>query len=134
MAKMETLKHLSVGELDLENGGDVARIERNLFATAEGDTFEALRFCKNRHGRHNRVHLVIREVAFLELFERSVQQGVFNEEGLERLLGFLHRWREARGPSPPSESRDPFLEVIGIGEDGHLTENLDEELYGEGRL
>lgn len=131
MAKMETLKHLCVGELDLENGGDVARIERNLFATAEGETFEALRFCKNRHGRHNRVHLVISESAFVELMEDAIEKGVFHDEILDRLYEFLQQRRKAE-QSPGAEApRNPLLEVIGIGSDGSLAQGIDEELYGE---
>lgn len=131
MAKMETLKYLRVGELDLESGGDVARIERNLFATEDGETFEALRFCKNRHGRHNRVHLVIKEGAFVALLEDAINKGVFHDEMLDRLYEFLQRRRKAE-QSPGAEApRNPLLEVIGIGSDGSLAQGIDEELYGE---
>lgn len=130
MARMETLKHLRVGELDLESGGDVARIERNLFATEDGETFEALRFCKNRHGRHNRVHLVIKEGAFVALFEDAINKGVFHEEMLERLYEFLQRRKAEQSPGAEAP-RNPLLEVIGIGSDGSLAQGIDEELYGE---
>ncbi len=59
MAKMNTIESRAVGacQLDEHNEG---RIERNLFAV-NGGTWEALRFCKNKDGQHNRVHLVIDE-------------------------------------------------------------------------
>jgi hypothetical protein len=38
---------------------------------------------------------------------------------LERLLAIF------------SNDPDPLLEVIGIAEDGHLTEAIDDELYGQ---
>ncbi len=132
MAKMETLKHLKVGELDLENGGDVARIERNLFATEDGETFEALRFCKNRFGRHNRVHLVIKEEAFVALLEDAIKKGVFHEAALDRLLEFLQqRRKDSQSPTGVS-TPNPLLDVIGIGSDGTLAQGIDEELYGIG--
>ena len=131
MAKMETLKHLAVGEVDLEAGGDVARIERNLFANADGETFEAIRFCKNRHGRHNRVHLVITEDAFVQLFRDAVEKGVFHDDALEGLLGVLEGWQNRRSASPESAAHNPLLDVIGIGSDGSLAQQIDEELYGE---
>ena len=133
MAKMKTLKHLRVGELDLDNGGDVARIERNRFADENGETFEALRFCKNRHGRHHRVHLVIKEEAFVELFEDAIKKGVFHEDSIEKLFAFLARQRKTRSGRKRQSRQIPFLDVMGIGADGHLTEGIDEALYGDGQ-
>lgn len=130
MAKMNTIRHLAVGEADLENRGDVARIERNLFADEKGETFEAIRFCKNRRGRHNRIHLVISEDGFVKLFDDAVEKGVFHEETLQELRRILGSPGFTRGEW--SKKRDPFLDVVGIcAGDGKLTENLDEELYGE---
>ena len=117
MGKMTTVKQIAVGRFRWTDV-DEARIERNLFAQ-NTDTFEALRFCKNRNGRHNRVHLVIREDEFVELFRDAVSNGVFHQKTLEQLRAVLE------------QRRDPFLDVIGIGEDGKLAEGIDEELYGE---
>jgi hypothetical protein len=64
------------------------------------------------------VHLVLDEENFVDLFQDAVRNGVFHQETLDRLKIILER-------------RDPFLEVIGIGSDGKLSEGLDEELYGE---
>jgi hypothetical protein len=130
VAKMTTIKYLAVGEVDLESSGDTARIERNLFAE-NGDTFQALRFCKRRSGRHNRVHLVLREGAFADLFEDAVEKNVFGEETLNRMLKILARRQQKRSSTAVDPDADPFLRVIGIGEDGHLTEGIDEELYGD---
>jgi len=47
-----------------------------------------------------------------------VKNGVFHQQTLDRLKMILER-------------RDPFLEVIGIGADGTLSQDIDEELYGE---
>ncbi len=87
----------------------------------DGEIREALRFCKNRNGRHNRVHLVIEEKDFIDLFRSAVQNGVFQEETVQKLRGILE------------QRRDPLLDVIGTctGGDGKLAENIDEELYGE---
>ena len=135
MSKMKTLKHIRVGELDLRNGGDVARIERNLFARENGDTFEALRFCKQRNGRHNRVHLVIGEEEFVRLFANAVEQGVFESQSLRKLTQILRsRPRRKKMTDGGSRFRDPFLKVIGIFRDGHLAEGIDEELYGKDSL
>jgi len=134
MAKMLTIKCLAVGELPLGRRGDVARIERNLFAE-NGDTFEALRFCKNRNGRHNRVHLVISEEAFVDLFADAIEKGVFSASTRARLRQILTPSRAVPPSDAAEEDADaddnPFLKVIGIGEDGHLTEGIDECLYGD---
>ena len=117
MAKMSTIQQRAVGvcQLDEHNEG---RIERNLFA-ASGGTWEALRFCKNKDGHHNRVHLVIDEAKFVELFQNAVSNGVFHQETIDRLKAVLEM------------QRDPFLDVIGIGADGTLSQDIDEQLYGE---
>ena len=117
MAKMITLEQRAVGSYHW-NERDEARIERNLFAL-NGNTWEGLRFCKNRDGQHNRVHLVIGEDEFVELFRDAVEKGVFHAETLERLRAIL------------AGKPDPLQEVIGIVEDGHLAEDIDRELYGE---
>ncbi len=117
MGKMVTLEHKAVGVYDWDEEGQ-ARIERNVFAE-DGETFEALRFCKQRNGRHNRVHLVIQEKHFVRLFEDAVRNDVFHQETLDQLRAILE------------QRRDPFLDVIGIGEDGKLAEGIEEELYGE---
>lgn len=116
MPKMSTIEQRAVGScaLDKHNEG---RIERNLFA-ANGKTWEALRFCKNKDGRHNRVHLVLDEEKFVELFADAVKNGVFHQHTIDRLKAALER-------------RDPFLDVIGIGSDGALSQHIDEDLYGE---
>ena len=117
MAKMNTIESRAVGacQLDEHNEG---RIERNLFAV-NGGTWEALRFCKNKDGQHNRVHLVIDEEKFVELFRDAVKNGVFSPRTLGQLMAIL------------GEIPDPFLSVIGSISDGKLSENIDEELYGE---
>lgn len=117
MAKMITLEQRAVARYRW-NDKDEARIERNLFAL-NGDTWEGLRFCKNRNGRHNRVHLVIGEQEFVELFQDAVEKGVFQQETLEQLRAIL------------VGSRDPIQDVIGIVGDGQLTKAIDSELYGE---
>jgi len=117
MGKMITLEERAVGVFRWSDR-DEARIERNLFAY-DGESWEALRFCKNRDGRHNRVHLVISEDAFVELFRDAVKNGVFHRDTLNQLRAVLQ------------QPADPFLEVIGIGEDGKLSEEIDRELYGE---
>jgi hypothetical protein len=116
MPKMNTIEQRAVGvcHLDEHNQG---RIERNLFQV-NGTTWEALRFCKNKDGQHNRVHLVLDENKFVQLFEDAVKNGVFHQQTIDRLKMVLER-------------RDPFLEVIGIGSDGTLSQNIDEELYGK---
>jgi len=117
MAKMNTIESRAVGtcQLDDRNQG---RIERNLFAV-NGGTWEALRFCKNKDGQHNRVHLVIDEENFVELFRNAVKNGVFSPRTLAELRVILE------------ELPDPFLSVIGSISDGTLSQELDEEIYGE---
>lgn len=115
--KMLTIEQRAVGAYNVDEHNQ-ARIERNVFAT-NGRSWEALRFCKNRDGRHNRVHLVIDEHAFVELFRNSVQNGVFGEETLRQMRAIL-------GDVP-----DPFLDVIGIGSDGTMSSRIDAELYGD---
>lgn len=119
MAKMVTIEQRAVGVFNWGED-EQARIERNVFAQ-DGEIREALRFCKNRNGRHNRVHLVIEERDFVDLFRSAVQNGVFQEETLQKLRGIV------------DQRRDPLLEVIGscTGSDGKLAENIDDELYGE---
>lgn len=115
--KMVTVEQRAVGTFAW-NGSDQARIERNLFAF-DGEVSEKLRFCKNRNGRHNRVHLVIEEENFVELFRSAVENGVFSQASLQRLRNILN------------EPRDPFLEVIGTTGDGRLSAEIDAGLYGE---
>lgn len=117
MPKMNTIEQRAVGacKLDEHNEG---RIERNLFQV-NGTTWEALRFCKNKDGQHNRVHLVLGEDKFVELFADAVKNGVFSPETLGKLMVIL-------GVIP-----DPFLSVIGSISDGTLSQNIDEELYPE---
>ena len=117
MPKMITLEQRAVGSYHWDEQ-DEARIERNLFAL-NGDTWEGLRFCKNRNGRHNRVHLVIGEAEFVNLFRDAVEKGVFHEPTLEQLRAIL------------VGGRDPVLDVIGIAQDGQLTKDIDRELYSE---
>lgn len=122
--KMITLEQRAVGRYQW-NEHDEARIERNLFAL-EGETWEALRFCKNRDGRHNRVHLVIGEDEFAELFRDAVRQGVFSSETLRSLHSALN---EELGTGESARVTDPLRRVIGIGADGKLTQQADGELY-----
>lgn len=119
MAKMNTIEQRAVGvcHLDDHNQG---RIERNLFQV-NGTTWEALRFCKSKDGHHNRVHLVLDEATFVELFRDAVKNGVF----CPRTLGELRVILE--------EIPDPFLSVIGSISDGTLSTNIEEELYGDDR-
>lgn len=117
MAKMVTIEQRAVGVFNW-NCEEQARIERNLCAL-DGRSWEALRFCKNRNGRHNRVHLVIEERDFTDLFRNAVENGVFHEETLVKLRAILE------------QRRDPFLDVIGIGADGKLAADIDSALYGE---
>ncbi len=117
MPKMITLEQRAVGSYSWDEH-DEARIERNLFAL-NGDTWEGLRFCKNRNGRHNRVHLVIGEAEFVDLFRDAVAKGVFHAQTLEQLRAIL------------TGGQDPLLEVIGIAQDGQLTKAIDSELYGD---
>jgi len=119
MPKMITLEQRAVGSYHWDES-DEARIERNLFAL-NGDTWEGLRFCKNRNGRHNRVHLVIGEDEFVELFRNAVENGVFRPETLEKLRAVL--------PGKP----DPLREALGLVESGKLAKDIDAELYGEER-
>lgn len=115
--RMATIEQRAVGSYRWDEH-DEARIERNLFAY-EGQTWEGLRFCKNRDGRHNRVHLVIGEDEFVQLFQNAVENGVFRQKTLDRLRVVL------------SGERDPMLDVIGIADHGTLTADIDSELYGE---
>ena len=117
MPKMNTIEQRAVGscQLDEHNQG---RIERNLF-NANGKTWEALRFCKNKDGQHNRVHLVLDEEKFVELFRDAVKNGVFRSRTLGELRVILE------------DIPDPFLDVIGSISDGTLSQNIDEELYPE---
>jgi hypothetical protein len=117
MAKMTTLEQRAVGSFRWDDHEE-ARIERNLFAF-DGETWEALRFCKNRDGRHNRVHLVIGEAEFVDLFRDAVEKGVFNERTLICLRAIL------------TQQSDPLLEVIGSIGDGKLAAGVDDELYGD---
>jgi hypothetical protein len=117
MAKMNTIENRAVGTCELDDHNE-GRIERNLFAV-DGGTWEALRFCKNKDGQHNRVHLVIAEEKFVELFRSAVKNGVFRPHTLGKLMVIL------------GEIPDPFLSVIGSISDGTLSQNIDEELYGE---
>jgi hypothetical protein len=116
--KMVTVEQRAVGTYDWEGTAQQARIERNLFAL-NGRSWEALRFCKNKNGRHNRVHLVIEEHNFVELFRSAVENGVFSETAIRDLRNTLE------------SKRDPFLDVIGSTGDGKLSADIDGELYGE---
>jgi hypothetical protein len=116
MSKMSCVEQKAVGRHKLDDHNE-GRIERNVFAR-DGKAWEALRFCKNKDGRHNRVHLVLDQENFVELFKDAVKNGVFSQPILDQLKTIL-------------EQRDPFLDVIGIGSDGTLSEGLDEEIYGE---
>jgi hypothetical protein len=116
MPKMNTIEQRAAGVCPLDEHNE-ARIERNLFQV-NGTTWEGLRFCKNKDGQHNRVHLVLDENKFVQLFEDAVKNGVFHPRTIDRLKMVLER-------------RDPFLEVIGIASDGTLSQNIDEELYGK---
>ncbi|HKS81391.1 MAG TPA: hypothetical protein VJR23_07775 [Candidatus Acidoferrales bacterium] len=115
--KMVTVEHRAVGSFDWENS-EQARIERNLVAL-NGRTWEALRFCKHKNGRHNRVHLVIEEENFVELFRSALENHVFSERAVEAFRGML------------SDKRDPFLSVIGSTGDGNLSAGIDDDLYGD---
>src|SRR5271154_2981781 len=94
MSKMKTIEQVAAGSLDRGKDRE-ARIERNLFE-CDGDTFEALRFCKNKNGRHVRVHLVIREEEFVELFADAVRKGVFGEATLVGLFDILKDQNEGK--------------------------------------
>jgi len=117
MSKMITLERRAVGSYKWDEH-DEARIERNLFAL-DGDTWEGLRFCKNRDGRHNRVHLVISEDEFIDLFRDAVEKGVFRIQTLDRMRAIL------------TNQRDPLLDVIGIMDGDNIADSIDEKLYGE---
>lgn len=99
MPKMTTVEHRAVGAFDW-NPKEQARIERNLVAL-NGKSWEALRFCKNRNGRHNRVHLVITEDDFVPLFADAVKNGVFSAAAIRQMSAIL------------SNRPDPFLDLIG---------------------
>lgn len=49
------------------------------------------------------------------------------EEALRRFLGI--REAPSTGPAIPAKE-DPILRVIGLGEDGELSRDLDREVYG----
>jgi hypothetical protein len=117
MGKMTTIEHRAAGTFQW-NQRDQARIERNLVAL-DGKSWEALRFCKSRNGRHNRVHLVITEDDFVQLFDDAVKNGVFSEDAIRKMRATL------------SEHRDPFLDVIGTVTEGDLSGDIDEILYGD---
>jgi hypothetical protein len=117
MPKMNTIEQRAVGVCYLDEHNE-ARIERNLFQV-NGTTWEALRFCKNKDGQHNRVHLVVDEEKFVELFRSAVKNGVFGPRTLGKLMAIMN------------EIPDPFLSVIGSISDGTLSQNIDEELYGD---
>jgi hypothetical protein len=117
--KMITVEQRAVGVFNWdEDGKEQARIERNVFLR-EGEVWEALRFCKNRNGRHNRVHLVIKEEDFVDLFRSAIENGVFQPKIVSELRNILE------------QKKDPFLAVIGVGADGKLSADIDRELYGE---
>ncbi|GEM_PF-1051834 len=122
--KMTTLEHRAAGVYKWNNR-DEARIERNL-VIFDGETSERIRFCKNRSGRHLRVHLVVREDEFVELFRDAARNGVFGPETLRQLAEISGQ----AGGTSPYGAEDPVLAVAGIGEDGTLTQGIDEELYG----
>lgn len=117
--KMVTIEQLAVGAVNVDQHNQ-ARIERNLFAI-NGRSWEALRFCKNRDGRHNRVHLVIDQDAFVDLFRDAVGKGVFSDETLQKMRVIL------------GDVRDPFSEAIGMFADSNLSSDIDAELYGDSR-
>ena len=130
MSKMKTVRKIAAGSFPWKNRNkDVARIEKNLFAL-DGETFEALRFCKSRNGRHNRIHLVVSEEEFVALFEDSVRNGVFTEPCLWSLYEVLGKHLNADADASWRD-KNPFLKVVGIGDDGALAQRIDEELYGE---
>ena len=129
MAKMSTIKRLAVGTAPLGRSNE-ARIERNLFAE-NGHTFEALRFCKNRNGRHNRVHLVIAESGFVELFADAVRNQVLSEVTLMALHDILKQRLQTEPDDKRAPRGEPLLDIAGIFEDGTLTQGIDEALYGE---
>ncbi|MEE8200532.1 MAG: hypothetical protein V3R29_05105 [Candidatus Acidoferrales bacterium] len=126
MGKMITVRQVAYGK-HRWNEQDEARIERNLFAM-DGETWEGLRFCKYRNGRHNRVHLVITEDDFVELFGDAVSNGVFHEQTLTQLRSILSRSDADKEDSPRP---DPLLRVMGIGADGKLSQGIEEQLYGD---
>ncbi len=117
MAKMVTVEHRAVGTFEW-NAQEQARIERNLVAL-NGKSWEALRFCKNRNGRHNRVHLVIAEEDFVHLFDDAVKNGVFSDTAIQKMSATLHG------------RPDPFRDVIGIAGDVEPPSDIDAELYGD---
>jgi hypothetical protein len=130
MAKMKTIKQIAVG--GLERDGGQARIERNLFE-CNGETFEAIRFCKNKNGRHVRVHLVVREEEFVELFANAVRKGVFGEATLLGLFDVLKERSEGSAEGARRTRRAPFAEIAGLFKDGTLSGNIDGTLYAPGK-
>ena len=127
MSKMKTIKQIAAGSLDRGKDRE-ARIERNLFE-CDGDTFEALRFCKNKNGRHVRVHLVIREEEFVELFADAVRKGVFAEDTLLGLSDVLAERSKGVSSGSSGPDRVPFAEIAGLFNDGPLGKEIDGTLY-----
>jgi|SRR5579862_7639278 len=116
MAKMVTVERRALGTFEW-SPREQARIERNLVAL-DGKSWETLRFCKNRNGRHTRVHLVITEHDFVQLFADAVKNGVFSKSAIRQMGAAL------------SNRRDPFLDVIGIAGDLEPPSDIQAELYG----
>jgi|SRR5271168_1284545 len=127
MSKMKTIKQIAVGTLQRRPGQE-ARIERNLFE-CDGETFEALRFCKNKNGRHVRVHLVVDEEEFVELFTDAVRKGVFGEATLLALMDMLKDRSNGVSQEGRPERQAPFAGITGLFEDGTLTRDMDGALY-----
>src|SRR5580704_5736625 len=115
--KMVTVEQRAAGTFDW-NGTEQARIERNL-CVLNGRSWEALRFCKNRNGRHNRVHLVITEDDFVPLFADAVKNGVFSAAAIRQMSAIL------------SNRPDPFLDLIGSITGGDLSGDIDAAIYGD---
>jgi hypothetical protein len=55
----------------------------------------------------------------VDWFHHVLKRDIFHQQKLEQLRPIV------------LGTRDPLLEVIGIAEDGHLTEGIDSELHGE---
>jgi len=127
MPKMKTIRQIACGSLNRGRDRE-ARIERNLFECG-GETFEALRFCKNKNGRHVRVHLVVREEEFVELFADAVRQGVFGEATLLGLADVLEERAKAPAAEALDQNRVPFADITGLFDDGTLGSEIDSTLY-----
>lgn len=67
----------------------------------------------------DKMFTLVEEAEFVDLFRDAVAKGLFHAQTLEELRAIL------------SGERDPLLQVIGIAKDGHLTESIDDQLYGE---